>query len=205
MIVVFNGLPALLQPAGLSQFGGGVVPPPPPPRGLSISPTQSEIQQAVGNFLAAALPGIDVVVGQANRAAEPASPTFVVFTPIFFRRLATNVDSWDGVATATLMQEAEVTVQLDFHSADPLSSSDVTETVATLFRDEYAVTQFAGQVPDFGVVPLYAGEPRQIPFLNAENQYETRWVLELMMQVDQTVAVPQTFADSAAVVLVEVP
>ena len=36
--------------------------------------------------------GVTVIAGQQNRAAEPANPYFVVFTPIGFRRLATNVD-----------------------------------------------------------------------------------------------------------------
>ena len=50
-----------------------------------------------------------------------------------------------------------------------------------------------------GVVPLYADDPRQMPFINAESQYEWRWVLEAKLQVNQAVQIPQQFADSAVV------
>ena len=36
--------------------------------------------------------GVTIIAGQQNRTAEPANPYFVVFVPINFTRLATNVD-----------------------------------------------------------------------------------------------------------------
>lgn len=101
-------------------------------------------------------------------------------------------------------QGQKVTVQLDFHSADPLVEGQMASTVSTLMRDGYAVRQFRSQTPDYGVAPLLADDPRQMPFLNAEQQYEWRWVVEALLQVNAVVSVPQEFADSAEVELVDV-
>ncbi len=103
-----------------------------------------------------------------------------------------------GATTAT--QNADVVVQLDFHGGNDTLAGDMAQTVSTLLRDPYGINFFAALDPPLdGVVPLYADDPKQIPFLNAEQQYESRWVLEAHLQVDQTVSVPQLFADSATV------
>jgi hypothetical protein len=102
-----------------------------------------------------------------------------------------------------LEQGSEWTVQLDFHSAD-LSAGDMAATASTLFRDDFAMQQFANQDPNYGVVPLLADDPKQMPFLNAENQYEWRWIVEALLQVNTTVSVPQQYADSAVVDVISV-
>jgi hypothetical protein len=107
---------------------------------------------------------------------------------------------------ATLVtQGAQVTVQIDFHSAD-LTAGDMAQTVSTLLRDPYGVDFFAALAPPLnGVVPLYADDPKQVPFVNAEQQYEWRWTLDAQFQVNQTVSVPQQYADAVEVGLVSVP
>lgn len=241
---------------------------------MTPSPTQSNVQAALGQFLAAILPaGTVILAAQQNRTAEPALTNFVVMTPIRFERLETNIDSYTdakftgsiagatmtitsafpgfdgqiavgstifgvGVApnttvtalgtgtgdvgtytvapaqtigsiilsagTEQIEQHAKVTVQLDFHSADT-TAGDMAQTTSTLLRDDYGVQFFAALTPPLnGVVPLYADDPRQMPFLNAEQQYEWRWVLEAELQVNQVVVVPQQFADSIDVTLISV-
>jgi hypothetical protein len=48
-------------------------------------------------------------------------------------------------------------------------------------------------------VPLYADDPRYMPFVNENQQYEWRWVLEACFQVNQTVVVPKQYADAVDV------
>jgi hypothetical protein len=98
-------------------------------------------------------------------------------------------------------QPAEMTVQLDFHSAD-LSSSDMAQTVSTIFRSDYGVRFFAALSPD--VTPLYADDPTQQPFVNDQQQYEWRWVLSACMQVNDIAQVGQQFADEVHIGLIEV-
>lgn len=101
-----------------------------------------------------------------------------------------------------LTQKAAVTVQCDFHAASYLAT-DMAETLSTAFRDEYATRFFkASGLP---ITPLYADDPIWRPFINAEGQYEWRWVVEAKMEIDQTIRVPQQFADKVHIDLRTVP
>jgi hypothetical protein len=101
-----------------------------------------------------------------------------------------------------MTQSAMATVQLDFHSENTVEAGNMAQTIATLLRDDYGVTAFANQPSD--VVPLYADDPRQMPFINDQQQYEWRWILEARFQVNQQVSVPQEYADAVNVGLIEV-
>lgn len=110
-----------------------------------------------------------------------------------------------SAGTQTLTQSGELTLQLDFHSPD-YAAGDFAMTVSTALRDEFGVDFFASQAaPLNGVVPLYADDPRMVPFINEENQWEWRWVLDCKVQVDQTIGISQQYADSATVTLYDVP
>lgn len=97
------------------------------------------------------------------------------------------------------LQPTKVTIQLDVHGP---ASSDNAQIISTMMRDDYAVRQFASS--GFDVIPLLADDPRQIPFLNGEQQYETRWVVEALLQANQIVTAPQQFASAAAVGTIDV-
>ena len=98
------------------------------------------------------------------------------------------------------MQSTEITVQLDVYGA---GSSDNTQIISTLFRDEYACASFSAS--GYDVQPLYTSEPRQMPFITGENQYEDRWSIDVVLQANPVVTAPQQFAGALSVVLVPVP
>lgn len=104
----------------------------------------------------------------------------------------------------TVEQGVQVTVQLDFHSASLSSAGDMAQTFSTLFRDEYATTQFANQEPNYGVVPLWSEDPHQAPFISETQQWEWRWIAECLLQANVIVSVPQEFCDSIEVTLIDV-
>lgn len=101
---------------------------------------------------------------------------------------------------ATYTQHTEVTVQLDVHGPN---SSDNAEVITTMFRDQFAFDYFISQNPN--VFPLHADDPKQIPFIDAESQYEWRWIVEAHIQANQTIVLPQQFANKVQVTLQEVP
>lgn len=102
-----------------------------------------------------------------------------------------------AAGSATFTQKVQSTVQLDVHGPNGANNSNV---ISTLFRDAYAVEQFAES--GFDVVPLYADDPRQMPFLNAQQQYEDRWVIEANLQLNEIVTgVSQQFADAITVAI----
>lgn len=107
-----------------------------------------------------------------------------------------------GAGGMEITQNTKITIQADVHSDDMAIAGNNTEIIATLWRDQYATEFFEalGQPID----PLYANDPRQMPFLNDQQQYESRFVIELCLQANQTVRVPQQFMDSVNIGLVEV-
>ncbi len=105
------------------------------------------------------------------------------------------------------LQETELMMQLDVHGPN---SGDNVQVITTLFRDDYGVSWFedysAAHAP-LKISPLYIGGAMQIPqtpFINAEQQYEDRWVLRVRFQIDVTVTAPQQFADELVVTTAEV-
>jgi hypothetical protein len=104
----------------------------------------------------------------------------------------------------TYMQSGELVVQLDFHSASTSDAGDMARTVSTLFRDEFATTQFANQVPSYDVTPLHADDAKQMPFINENQQFEWRWVVEARVQCNDVIVLPQQYAESLHVNLISV-
>lgn len=94
-----------------------------------------------------------------------------------------------SVGASDFMQPTKFTVQLDVHGPN---SGDNAQIISTLFRDAYAVDFMAPSVS-----PLYADDPRQAPFINDQDQYEYRWIVEAVMQIDPVVTVSGVeFADT---------
>lgn len=231
------------------------------------SPTQSDALKTLRLFLVGILPSSVVVLqSQANRAAEPHADDFVLMTPTFRQRLATNIDTYNdcqftgsiaglvltvsavafgtitvgntlfgtGVAANTVigaqatgtpggvgtyaitptqtltsrklasgvqyfLQPTNFHIQLDVHGP---ASAENAQTISTLMRDEYSTSAFYALNPN--VSPLFADDPRQLPFLNDQNQYENRWVISAQVQVSATVTVPFQFADQIDTTLIPV-
>lgn len=88
------------------------------------------------------------------------------------------------------LQPTKVVIQLDVHGPN---SADNAQTISTLFRDDYAFQFF--KTSGFDVAPLYADDPKQMPFVSGEQQVENRWVIDAAIQANQVVRAPQQFAD----------
>jgi hypothetical protein len=173
-----------------------------------LSLTEKQTFTALRSFLLAILPGgIEVVRGLDNRVAEPEGVDFVTMTPIMRERLELNVTTYIDGAFLTPpvagnridLQPTKVTIQLDVHGP---ASSDNVQIISTLFRSGYASEYFAGLAVD--VWPLYASEPRQMPFHNGEQQVEERWSIDAVLQANATVTTPQDFADQLVANIKEV-
>ena len=101
----------------------------------------------------------------------------------------------------SVLQPTKVDIQLDVHGPN---SADNTQIISTLFRDGYATRAFATDPAGLDLQALYADEPKQLPFVNGESQFEDRWVMTLCLQANQLVYVSQQFFDEVDVGLVEV-
>ena len=229
---------------------------------ITLSITEAQVFQALGDFLTSVLPaGTPVVRGQQNRVPEPATVDHVVMWPITKSRLATNVDDYRDIAfhgsisgtllevtdviqgvvavglyldahnmsqgthitgqnsptefvvapsqtlissviqagTKEHMQSTQIVIQVDVHGPN---SGDNAQKITTLLRDEYAVDSF--KASGFDISPLYTNDARQIPFTNGEQQLEEKWTVEVVLQANPIVSVPQQFFDTAIVTLEDV-
>lgn len=91
---------------------------------------------------------------------------------------------------ATVYTPTQLSMQLDFHGPDGPNS---VQKFINLFRDSFGVKFFASLRGD--VVPLHADSARQAPFINGEQNYETRWTTDAIMQINELViGIPQQFA-----------
>ena len=158
---------------------------------VTVVPSQSDIATALRAFLVEILASsVAVVRGQDNRVPEPQGSDYVVVTPILRNRISTNVDVYvDGAlaspqvpASTTSRQSTQVTVQLDVHGPN---SSDNAQIISTLLRSSLSPDVF--KASGFDVTPLYADDPKQTPFVNAEGQYEYRWTVDAVVQANQVV------------------
>lgn len=147
---------------------------------------------------------VEIIRAQVNRVPEPRCLDFIIMTQINRNRLSTNTntytDGWPslpGVAYAS--QSTQYDIQLDVHGPN---SGDNIQVISTLFRDEYATSYFDQQAID--AQALYTSDPHQAPFVNAESQWESRWVITLSLQANIVVQVPQEFADSLVVGIIDV-
>lgn len=173
---------------------------------------EASVFEAVRAFLLQILPtpttGLEVIRAQVNRVPEPASPDFAVMTQILRTRLATNTDTYrDGFfstppvpGTASRLTPTQFDIQLDVHGP---ASGDNIQLISTLWRDEYGV-RFFDEFPGIDAEPLFSSEPRQMSFINSESQYETRWTIDLSLQLNEVVVTPQEFADQLNVGLISV-
>lgn len=163
---------------------------------VTLDLTEDQTMTALRAFLVDVLgSSVDVIAGQDNRVPEPALPNFIVMTPLLRGRLNTNVHTWDTTnpdpVTLTARRATQFTVQLDVHGP---AAGDNTQIVGTLFRDPYGVAAFPA-----GIAPLWADEGQQAPFINGENQYENRWTMNVVLQVNPAVSTPQQFADTLTI------
>lgn len=105
--------------------------------------------------------------------------------------------AWLASGAKMLRQSTRVVFQLDVHSEDMGRASDNAQTISTVMRDDTGV-QLLKQ-SGLPLTPLFADDPRQMPFQNAEGQTEDRYVVECHLQADQVITPSQEFADEVVV------
>jgi hypothetical protein len=99
-------------------------------------------------------------------------------------------------------QYTEMVVQCDVHGP---ASGDNAQRISTLMRDMYGVQAFQNAQDGVdGVTPLFADDPRQLPFINAEQQWEERWAIDMHLQVNIELTLTQQFAASLTVGVINV-
>jgi hypothetical protein len=169
----------------------------------TIDITQSQLYTDVGNFVVSMLgiAGAALVQGYPNRVAMPA-PSGLQFVEMHnsrMVRLNTNVDTWDQTnPDPSLMTQTaawQVSMQFSLYGS---AAGDWASILATLFRDEVACNALTT------CQPLYADDPIRAPLIDAEEQYEDKWIVIAQLQYNPTVSTAQQFANVLALDVVNV-
>jgi hypothetical protein len=158
----------------------------------TVTILQSALYTTLGNFIMSML-GLDaahVVQGYPNRVAMPVGP-FVNMTIISMKRLRTNVDTIpDGgfPTEVSAEQGTQVDMQLDCYGP---ASGDWATILTTLLRDNVGCVALAPTCQ-----PLYADDPIRSPLVDAEQQYEDRWILNARIQYNPATVTIRQYADT---------
>lgn len=164
--------------------------------GATLSFSGMDVDDALRNFLLAILPdGTDVVQGQDNRVPEPLADDFVVMTGTSLASLSTTVEHFDmtpGASSMTAQGNNQMGVQLDVHGD---ASEGNAWRIVLAWRSAWAAAFFRGSI----IAPLSVDDPRQTPFMNAEEQYETRWTVTVYVQAKPVLTLPQDYATVLAI------
>ncbi len=104
-----------------------------------------------------------------------------------------------AAGTKSLMQKTEIVYQCDVHGPN---SADNAHVISTVAWDSIAGLYFQSNTS--GVYPLYSEDPRQMPFINGEDQFENRWVVDIHLQANILTIFPQEFSDAIFVDVISV-
>lgn len=159
-----------------------------------MTPNQVAIFSAVRAYILSLI-DCEVVRGLDNGVPMPKQP-FICLTPTMSNRLATNQHSYDGLSNKAIQANMDYSIQIDCYG--PLSS-DWAAIISATWRDDYAVNKMAPTC-----APLYADDPKQLPIVDGEANFEQRWMLNAVLQYNPVVTVPQDFFDNASVEFINV-
>lgn len=162
--------------------------------------TDYNVFKAMRGFLVLLFPSVEVIRTQVDNVPMPKG-AFIAINEIGRKRLATNersyTDNYDPdvevqiPGTQNTKMQTQVSMQVDFYGD---GSADRCQTFSTLFRDFYAVDNFAD-----GATPLYATDPSQSPLIAGEEGFIERWRCEAYLQINPVITTPMEFFDKGSI------
>ena len=137
---------------------------------------------------------------QANRVPMPKDP-FCILTPLrFIRHSATTengfIDSSIGalINSTQYVEVRQADIQVDLYGDN---AGDRAIALETVFRSTYGYDTLTDI--DARVAPLYSSDAIQAPMINAEDQWQERYIITLSLQVHVTITLKQDYFDQAEV------
>lgn len=155
---------------------------------MATSISDQQIFTALDTYLKVIIPGVEIVQAQDNFVPMPIAP-FILINNVSQRRLTWPVESYfDPVITVgniTYTIPTEYIIQLDFVGNNAASQASA---VFATFTTNYVYQLFPS-----GIKPLYAQDARQMPLIDGETNYNQRWMLDVHIQYNPDLALPQEY------------
>ena len=148
---------------------------------------EQEIYNEIWDYLTALFPSLPVVQGLQNNSPLPHNAIVMTLMP-YTQDLDQSQYHHDSEAQESMIQGSKLQMmQLDFYGDNAFN--DVTK-VATLWRSMHTTEALKG------VQPLYANNPRNLEYVNEQDQYEKRFLLEIALQYNPYYTYAEQSADA---------
>lgn len=140
---------------------------------------------------------------QADRVPMPLGQ-FNIITPLRFKRLGTTRDikgdtGDNTTATMGYTEVRQAEIQVDLYGEN---AGDRAIELETVFASSYGYETI--KALDDRLAPLYSSEAIQAPMINAESQWQERYIITLSLQAHITVTLRQDYFDHADITLEQV-
>lgn len=135
---------------------------------------------------------------QANRVPMKKGQ-FCILTPLRFTRLSTTRDikqDTGSQATSSMgyTEVRQADIQVDIYGEN---AGDRAIALETVFASSYGYDKIKSI--DERLAPLYSSPAIQAPMIDAESQWQERYILTLSLQAHITVSFPQDYFDKAEI------
>ncbi|WP_392430519.1 LIC_12616 family protein [Edwardsiella piscicida] len=161
------------------------------------------IDLTVDNVIDVLADFVEPIAGECKQAQANRVPMgkgqFCILTPLRFERLSTtrSINQDTGAPSTSAMGWTEVRrvdIQVDIYGD---GAGDRAVTLETVFSSGYAYDKI--KAIDERVAPLYSTAAIQAPMIDAEQQWQERWTLDVSLQVHMTASFPEPYFDKAEV------
>lgn len=140
----------------------------------TISITDDQVFTALRSWVVGAITVSDCLTGPVNRASMPQGD-FVVLTPINRSRLNLNATSYPDGNSEVNTVSFDCTIQVDVYGPN------ASDNLSILYDSWYGDVTYQALIAQF-ISPLWIDDPKFIPLVNGEQQYENRWTSTLHLQ-----------------------
>lgn len=152
--------------------------------------TEQEIYLEIWNYLTPLFPDTPIVQGLQNNSPLPKNSIVMTLMP-FAQDLDQSRYDWDGNTEEGQIQTSrQQMMQLDFYGDDAYNKS---MKLSLLWRSTYTTNALTN------LQPLFANNPRALEYVNEQDQYEKRFLLEIALQYNPYYAYAEQSTTSAAI------
>lgn len=152
--------------------------------------SETDVFTALRNVLLTILGGAatDIIRVPTNRTPMPKECPFVTMYPLLKEQIAwphtTIGNNTAPTQVKNITQAIQYTIQLDVYGQ---TAGDIAQTIWGVFQSPDAYDLFAAESP-YGVYPINAETPRQVPMVDGESEYEVRWMMTVNLQYNPTLS-----------------
>lgn len=134
---------------------------------------ETDIYNEIWDYLTILFPDTPIVQGLQNNSPLPKNAIVMTLMP-YSQDLDQSRYDWDGESSEGQVQVSRLQImQLDFYGDDAYNK---VMKASMLWRSMYTTTALKN------IQPLYANNPRNLEYVNEQDQYEKRFLLEIALQ-----------------------